>query len=124
MKSREVIVFFIVLLLFSSTVLAVEPPGKEPIVLDDIRQVRMKQENHESVVRIIPQPVQMYQKTFCSPVERARARVRELGNTQGSEGSINITAGHGEINVESNQGTINSDITVQVVNNNEQQDCL
>lgn len=110
--------------LVSFPAFAVEPPGQEPIILDAIHNMRMKQEQEENVYRVIQTPMPMNQSSTCNPVDRARDRLNGLSATDGAvSGSVNIQAGHENVTVESNEGTVNNSVNVQIVSPNEE-NCL
>lgn len=117
---KKIVALLIIRLLLSASTLAVQPPGKEPIVLEALQNIRSKQESEENVYRVIQQPLPMQGGTLCSPDEMARQRLREVGNAaEQGDGVVNVEAGHGEINVESNEGNIDSNVNIQILNQNE-----
>ncbi|MDO8462384.1 MAG: hypothetical protein Q7S98_05965 [Deltaproteobacteria bacterium] len=109
--------FLIFSVLYALPVFAVEPPGQEPIVLDAIHNMRMRQESEENVFRVIQTPMPMSQGPTCTPVDRVRDRIKDLpGNTNQFSGTVNVQAGHENVTVESNEGSINNSVNVQIVN--------
>jgi hypothetical protein len=109
----------LIILLFTSLASAAEAPGREPIVLDAIYKMRMRQQDEEKVVRIIQQPMVVEQLARCSLVERVRARLKEfMTSGTANQSNVNITAGHESVNIESNEGTINNSVNIQMVDSN------
>lgn len=111
----------IVSLLLSASAMAVDPNAPPPPMLHTITELRMKQEQEEnSVIRVIQQPVMLQTEQVCSPVEQARQRIREVGRSEEKfAGTVTVEAGHGEVAIDNNSGTVNNDVNVQVVNPNE-----
>jgi hypothetical protein len=123
MKALGFIISFIIALAFSGTVSAAVSDDQP--LLDTIRNLRLKQENEENVIRV-RQFINQIDSSRCTPVESARERIKTLEASDGSVATdeVNVTAGHGELNVTDNHGTINSDINVQIVKQGENKGCL
>ncbi|MBI2066690.1 MAG: hypothetical protein HYW02_06425 [Deltaproteobacteria bacterium] len=119
-SGRPVLGVIVIKMLLAATAIALDPNPKDPVLLNNLHEARVKQEDHENVVRVIQQPIQMMQGNLCQPIEMARQRIRDLGSSKKwGDGTINVEAGHGEINVESNAGTINNSVNVQMVTQND-----
>ncbi len=104
-------------LLVSATALAVEPNPQTPELREGLTQMRQRQQAEEggTVVRMIQQPLVVQTDQACSPAERARQRIRDLGGSQTKvSGSVNVEAGHGEVKVDDNHGSINNSVNVQI----------
>lgn len=115
----------LIILLFSATLMAADPPGKGPSRLEQLTQMRLKQEDEESVVRIITQPVQIQQANFCLPVEQARQRIRDLGKSERTfSGDVTVDAGHEEVSIDGNSGDIDNSVNVQIVNPGDDRQCF
>ena len=107
--------------LLPQAVAAAENEASAPALND----IRLKQEEEENLLRVVAQPVSLSGASDCSPVQRARQRLRDLGKEEGGTyGNVTIQAGHGDVTVSGNSGTtVDSSINVQVVNPNEER-CL
>ena len=101
------------LLLFTG-VIALRAEASPAGTAETIRRMRLRQEDEEKVVRVISQPVTLVRQEPCTPGEKARQRVRELGGPDGFTGTVNVEAGHGEVSIEGNSGTINNSVNIQV----------
>ncbi|MBI2091883.1 MAG: hypothetical protein HYT75_02660 [Deltaproteobacteria bacterium] len=123
MITARLIILFIIGLAVSGTVFAAVSDDQS--LLGAIRNLRLKQENEENVIRV-RQFINQIDSSKCTPAESARERIRTLEASDGSVSTedVNITAGHGELNVTDNHGTINSDINVQIVKDGENRKCL
>ena len=105
---------------------AAQPPDEqELLMLENLRRMRVKQQQEEKVVRV-QGFMNVRKERRCTPVQQARQRIRDIETSLGEAYSknVNITAGHGEINVADNHGDINSDINVQIINQGDERDCL
>lgn len=102
-----------------------EPQQEETAVRDNLRRMRVKQQDEEGVVRI-QHFINQQTTEQCTSVQQSRQRIKDIEAASGEtkEEDVNITAGHGELNVTSNSGTINSDINIQIIKQGETKECL
>ena len=113
----------ILLTLFPVAAQAVPPAGEGTSFLEVITNLRMKQQQEETAVRVV-QPVVLQQEDTCSPVQQIRQRIRDVGGKENrTTGNVNITAGHSDVTIDSNSGTVDNSVNVQIVNPNERR-CL
>jgi len=97
---------------------------KSNIMLDNIRRMRLKQQQEEIVIRET-KFVHVDKERHCTPVQQIRQRIRDIEASSGKKNfeNININAGHEELNVADNHGTINSDININVINQGQEREC-
>ena len=98
---------------------------EQDTTLQNLRSMRMKQEQQEIVVRE-QKFVRVEKETHCTPVQQTRQRLKNIGNGEkpGSVTNLSVHAGHGEMNIDNNQGTINSDVNVQIIQEGKNKECL
>ncbi len=97
--------------------------GSDATMLENLRRMRVKQQDEEFVVRAqIWKNVQT--QPTCTPVQQTRVRLREIGggNSNG-DNDVVINAGTEELNVTDNHGTINSDVNVQIIKQGDDNPC-
>lgn len=106
-------------------ILSAGTKGEETMMLDNLRKMRMKQQQEEIVIRET-RFVHVDKERHCTPVQQTRQRIRDAETASGktSYENININAGHDEINVTGNNGTINSDVNVRIINQGRERECL
>ncbi len=118
--------FVLFIALFLSTIAyAANAPQEEPSLLGTLREVRLKQQDEESLLRVVSQPFEIQSTSFCLPIEQARQRLRDLERSQKTfSGDVTVMAGHEEVTIEDNNGKIDNSINVQIINPDEERQCL
>jgi hypothetical protein len=108
---------FTFIVLFS-VVLASESPDS-----NTLRQMRLKQQKEEKVLRVI-QHQSIRSTQYCLTDQMVRKRLGDLETDKKKTiGDLTVEAGHGSVSIQDNAGTIDNSVNIQVHNPNEQ-NCL
>lgn len=115
----------IIMIILSSTQTGAQESQDDASMLENLRKMRTKQQQEEVVIRE-QRFVHVQNEDYCTPVQEARERLKDIDDDldEAETGDVTINAGHGDIDVTDNHGTINSDINIQVINQGEERKCL
>lgn len=121
------LIFLLVLTLVSGAVWAQSPNEEDVYMLENLRKMRVKQQDEEAHTVSVRQFVNQQIGQGCTPVQQVRQRIKDIEAARGdtTDEDVNITAGHGTLNITENSGTVNSDINVQIIKQGgEENECL
>ncbi len=121
---KKAVAFVIMRVLLSATAFAVDPHAPPPPKLEQMTEMRAKQEQEEnSVTRVIQQPMMLQTQQVCTPVEQTRQRIRDLADNKETK-SVNVEGSFGDNTIESSSGaTVNQIVELAMPGNNER-NCL